>query len=176
MSVVDTAKNLLGKVKYQFGATSINTNGGVADCSSFTQFVFKQNGIDIPRTAALQYQQGTAVDKSNLQPGDLIFFSGTSSHAKISHVGIYVGDNKFIHNSSKSGTITSDLSGYYAEHYYGAKRINGSASNAITDTSSDHGFLTSIAMAITKGMLIIIAIVLCFVFFTQAFDIKTQII
>lgn len=177
MSVVDTAKDLLGKVKYKFGATDINSSGGVADCSSFTQFVFKQNGVDLPRTAALQYEQGTKVDKKDLQPGDLIFFSGTSSHAKISHVGIYVGDNKFIHNSSSSGTITSELSGYYSEHYYGAKRISATTSSGSTSsTSGDNGFFEGLAKSIVKGVIVIVAIVLCFVFFSQAFDIKTKII
>ena len=134
MSVLSTAISLVGKVKYSFGSSSITSSGGVGDCSSFTQFVFKQNGINIPRTASSQFNIGSAVNKDQLQAGDLVFFSGTYKSG-ISHVGIYAGNGKFIHNSSSGGTKISDLnSRYYSNHYAGAKRVSGAFGS--TGTSS----------------------------------------
>ena len=128
MSVVSMANNLVGKVKYSFGANSITSAGGTGDCSSFVQYVFGQNGVSLPRTAESQYNssKGKSVDKDKLQAGDVVFFQGTYKSG-ISHVGIYVGNGKFVHNSSsKGGTTISDLSdAYYTKHYAGAKRYDG---------------------------------------------------
>lgn len=127
MSVITLANSLVGKVKYSFGADSITTSGGVGDCSSFTQFVFKQNGVSLPRTAEAQYNssKGTKISKENLQVGDMVFFQGTYKSG-ISHVGIYAGNGKFIHNSSSGGTKISDLNAsYYKQHYAGAVRYAG---------------------------------------------------
>ena len=121
MSIVSDALALEGKVSYQFGATDIA--GGTGDCSAFTQYVFQQNGISIGRDTRAQLQEGVEVDKSELMPGDLVFFQGTYREG-VSHVGIYVGDGKMIHASSSKGVVISDLStSYYTHHYYGARRI-----------------------------------------------------
>ena len=104
MSVVETAQDLVGKVDYVFGSNDIAD--GVGDCSSFTQYVFKQNGIDIGRTTEKQWTGiGTRIDGNNttLQAGDLVFFKNTyrSGYTDgVSHVGIYIGNGQFIHNSS----------------------------------------------------------------------------
>lgn len=118
-NIISTAKNLLG-TRYIYGGT---TTGGF-DCSGYTQYVFAQNGIALERTAASQYTyNGTSVAKSDLQPGDLVFFS--SSSQSVGHVGIYIGDGQFIHSSSGAGKviITSINSSYYVNHYVGAKRV-----------------------------------------------------
>lgn len=94
------------------------------DCSGFVYYVFRSNGYSISRTIATMYKQGTHVDKKDLQPGDIVIFQNTYKSG-ISHVGIYVGDGKFIHSPS-SGKVVSyaDLySDYYTSHYYGACRI-----------------------------------------------------
>jgi len=116
--VIQTAKSYLG-TPYVWGGS---TTAGF-DCSGFTQYVLKQNSIAVPRTAAQQYEKGTAVSKSKLKPGDLVFFSTYKPGA--SHLGIYLGKDQFIHASSGSGkVIISKLSGsYYTQHYLGAKRI-----------------------------------------------------
>ncbi|WP_242826180.1 C40 family peptidase [Caloramator sp. ALD01] len=116
--VEDIAKSLLG-VRYVYGGTS--TSG--LDCSGFVQYVYKQLGVILPRTASQQARVGLAVSKDNLRKGDLVFFETVSSG--ISHVGIYLGDGKFIHASStkKGVTISSLDSGYYSERYRGAVRI-----------------------------------------------------
>ena len=128
MSVISLANDLVGKVKYSFGANSITSAGGTGDCSSFVQYVSEQNGVNLPRTAESQYNssKGKAVSKDQLQVGDVVFFQGTYKSG-ISHVGIYAGNGKFIHNSSsKGGTTISDLSdSYYTQHYAGARRYEG---------------------------------------------------
>ena len=94
------------------------------DCSGFVYYVLKQLGFSPYRTPADQYSQGTYVDKDSLQPGDIVFFAGTYASG-ISHVGIYVGGGQFIHSPNSRSTVSySDLtSGYWAQHYYGARRM-----------------------------------------------------
>ncbi|MDD3853229.1 MAG: NlpC/P60 family protein [Syntrophomonadaceae bacterium] len=105
---------------YRYGG---QTPGGF-DCSGFAGYVFRQVGIDLPRTAAAQYSKGVEISKENLQPGDLLFFRCGSGG--IDHVGIYKGNNQFIHSSSprSGGVINSTIAeGYYLRTYAGAKRI-----------------------------------------------------
>ena len=95
------------------------------DCSGLVLYCFKQYGYDLERRASLQYKNnGTTVSKSNLQLGDLVFFS--SNHTSVTHVGIYIGDDQFIHAStSNTGVIISNLtSSYYTQNWWGAKRID----------------------------------------------------
>ena len=95
--ILETAYTKLGS-PYKWGATGPNS----FDCSGFTSWVYRQHGISLSRTAQAQSQGGVAVDRSNLQPGDLVFFgSGTG---RITHVGIYVGDGKMIH-SPQTGDV-----------------------------------------------------------------------
>lgn len=116
--IINKAKSYQG-VPYVWGGVS----PAGFDCSGFVHYVLLQNGIVIPRTAADQYYTGTWVDRSRLVPGDLVFFSTYKPGP--SHVGIYIGGNKFIHASSGANKVTiSDLSNaYYSQHYIGAKRV-----------------------------------------------------
>ena len=117
-TIVANAKSLLG-TPYVWGGTS----PAGFDCSGFTQYVYAQSGIRLDRTTSQQVQHGTAVSKSNLQPGDLVFLKDTY-RSGVSHVGIYIGDGKMIHASSSKGVTTSDLSNsYYQKHYHSARRI-----------------------------------------------------
>jgi cell wall-associated NlpC family hydrolase len=95
------------------------------DCSGYVYYVLKQLGYAPYRTPADQYRMGTYVSKANLQPGDIVFFAGTYASG-ISHVGIYAGNGQFVHSpNSRSVVSYSDLtSGYWADHYYGARRMN----------------------------------------------------
>jgi len=100
--------------------------GGVTtkgfDCSGFTMYVFEKIGIDLPHQSGSQYQMGTAVSRSEMRAGDLVFFN--TSGKGVSHVGIYVGEGKFAHASSSRGVTISSLSdSYYVNRYVGAKRI-----------------------------------------------------
>ena len=93
------------------------------DCSGFTQYVFKEMGYTLKRTAAQQLTCGTPVNGS-LQVGDLVFFTNTyATSAAASHVGIYMGDNLFIHAANGGVKITSLDHEYYAARYIGARRV-----------------------------------------------------
>ena len=117
--VVDYASTFLG-VPYVYGGGSPK---GFA-CSGFTSYVYKHFNVSLPHSSASQYTRVSKVSRDNLQPGDLVFFANTYTSG-ISHVGIYVGDGNFIHAPSSGSyvKITSLESGYYANHYYGARRL-----------------------------------------------------
>lgn len=113
-SVVSYAKQFIGS-KYKYGGT---TPSGF-DCSGFTQYIYKNFGVNLNRTAAAQYSNGVAV--TQLQAGDLVMFGKSG----INHVGIYIGGNQFIHAANeRSGVRIDSLStGYYKTNYVGARRI-----------------------------------------------------
>ena len=117
--LVSLAYNYLG-VPYVWGGTS--TSG--FDCSGYTQYVYKQFGISLNRTAAQQLGNGYSVSYDELQLGDLVFFANTyySSEAA-THVGIYVGNGQFIHAASGGVKVTSLSDSYYASRYVGARRV-----------------------------------------------------
>lgn len=117
--ILAEAQKYLG-VRYVSGGASPSG----FDCSGLVYYVLKQLGYSPYRTPADQYKQGTSVSKSELQAGDIVFFAGTVGSG-ISHVGIYAGGGQFIHAPNSRSTVSySDLtSGYWAEHYYGARRI-----------------------------------------------------
>jgi len=119
--ITSVAKTKLGK-KYVWGASGYQNT---YDCSSFTKFVYRKIGIDIPRTSIRQSKFGKFVKRSELKKGDLIFFD-TSKKCRgyVNHVGIYLGDNKFIHASSakKKVVITSLEKNFYSNRYKGARR------------------------------------------------------
>ena len=127
--IISSAKNLIGKVNYVFGANNIE--GGEGDCSSFTQYLFNKQGVNIGRDTQSQWTNKnlSTISKGELKQGDLVFFKNTynSNHTDgVSHVGIYIGNNEFIHlSSSKDVTISSLDNSYYSSHYLGAKRVNG---------------------------------------------------
>lgn len=113
------ALKLLG-TDYKYGA-----NGPYQyDCSSFTKHVFAKQGITIPRVSRDQAKQGSYLTKNELQKGDLIFFDSRKSNV-VSHVGIYLGQGKFIHASSKEDkvTIASLNSNYYTKHFKWGRRV-----------------------------------------------------
>ncbi len=95
------------------------------DCSGYVYYVLRQLGYSPYRTPADQYKMGTSVSKSELKKGDIVFFAGTAGSG-ISHVGIYAGGGQFLHSPNSRSTVSySDLnSGYWAEHYYGARRVS----------------------------------------------------
>lgn len=117
-AVIKTAKKYIG-TRYCFGGT---TPKGF-DCSGFVQFIFKQNGFAIPRTADEQYKLGQCIKKrADLEPGDLVFFSTYEKGA--SHCGVYLGKNQFIHVSSSKGVRIDSLDdSYWKPRWYGGKHI-----------------------------------------------------
>ena len=116
-SVLNYAAQFLG-VPYVYGGS---TPSGF-DCSGLTSYVFKNTVGSIPRVAQAQYDATTRVSRDDLLPGDLVFFG--SSASSISHVGIYVGSNQFIHAPSTGDVVKySSLTGSYATRYQGAGRV-----------------------------------------------------
>ncbi|WP_036719991.1 C40 family peptidase [Paenibacillus sp. JCM 10914] len=112
---------LLG-TRYSYGG---NTPSGF-DCSGFTMYVFAQLGLKLPHQSGSQFQMGSSVTRKDLRPGDLVFFN--TSGRGISHVGIYIGDDKFAHSSSSRGVVINRLTeDYYAQRYVGSKRIMNDA-------------------------------------------------
>ena len=117
-AVVRRALGYLG-TRYRYGASGARG----FDCSGFTSYIYRQHGINLPHNSAAQYRVGKPVSRSELRPGDLVFFRTRGS--RISHVGIYIGDGKFVHASSARGRVRVDTltSGYYHQRYAGPRRI-----------------------------------------------------
>lgn len=105
--------------QYVWGATGPNT----FDCSGLVQYVYKNAlGKNIPRTAYEQSKVGLPINQKDLQVGDLVFFD-TMGKGRVSHVGMYVGNNEFVHAANeKDGIKKSKLTGYYQTHFKGARR------------------------------------------------------
>jgi len=105
--------------RYRFGGTSRNG----LDCSAFVQKVFNEMDINLPRTAREQYERGEVVPQGDMQKGDLVFFRTYASFP--SHVGIYLGNNRMIHASSRDRrvVISSVDTPYYRSRFIGAKRV-----------------------------------------------------
>ena len=117
--IITTAQRFLGKV-YIWGGT---TSHGV-DCSGLSYLVYKLNGIELPRVSWLQFHDGIGkkIEKSELQQGDLVFFH--TYRRGPSHVGIYIGNNQFIHASPSAGVTTNNLNDpYFKKRYVGAKTL-----------------------------------------------------
>jgi cell wall-associated NlpC family hydrolase len=111
--VVGIAMGYLG-TPYVYGGASPSG----FDCSGFIMYVFAQVGVSLPHNAAAQYGYGTPVDRSQLQPGDLVFFNG------LGHAGIYVGGGSFIHSPHTGDVVKiSSMTGWYASTYVGARRL-----------------------------------------------------
>lgn len=117
--IVAAARNLLGQPVIWGGASPAQG----FDCSGLVQYVYRQAGINLPRTADLQFLVGRTVLTAALQPGDLVYF--TTYEPGPSHVGIYIGNDKFIHTSFEKGIVAiGDMKdNYFVQRYYGAKRI-----------------------------------------------------
>lgn len=115
------AMSMLG-IPYKYGGTSPDTG---MDCSGLIQHIFKEAwGKELPRTAKEMSHVGTKVDKKDLQPGDLVFFN--TLRRSFSHVGIYLGDHKFIHAPSTGSEVrieSMDI-GYWKKRFNGSRRIS----------------------------------------------------
>ena len=119
LRLVEAGFNMIG-VRYRRSGISEKTG---FDCSGLVKSLFSKFNIDLPRSSREQYKQGEEVDRDKLQVGDLVFFS--SGGTRPTHVGIYVGDDKFLHAALKAKqVIVSDLNKFwYTMRYLGARRI-----------------------------------------------------
>jgi len=122
--VIDLAESYKGRVSYDFGTR--NTSRLIFDCSSFTEFIFAKVGVDLKWGTKYQKSAGKYVSKSNIRKGDLIFFDTVgSNNGNINHVGIYMGNGKFIHNKPSADGVAIDSlnSGWWKGHYVTARRV-----------------------------------------------------
>jgi peptidoglycan DL-endopeptidase CwlO len=111
--VVGIAMQYLG-TPYVYGGASPSG----FDCSGFVMYVYAQVGVSLPHNAAAQYAYGTPVDRSQLQPGDLVFFNG------LGHNGIYIGGGQFIHSPHTGDVVKiSSITGWYSGTWVGARRL-----------------------------------------------------
>jgi cell wall-associated NlpC family hydrolase len=118
-NIINNAQAMLG-VNYYYGGISPKTG---FDCSGLVYYSHKKQGIKLPRTTTGQLKNVKRINKSSLQPGDLVFFA--INHRSVSHVGIYLGNNKFIHSPStgKKVNITSMNSAYWRSRFVTGGRI-----------------------------------------------------
>jgi len=118
--VIEAARDMLG-VPYRYGGTS-PTRG--FDCSGLVQYVYSQAGIELPRTTGEQYRAALPIKRQSLRPGDVVFFR-THGRRFVTHVGIYLGEDKFIHapSSGKQVSIDSLQDDYWRRHYTSGGRI-----------------------------------------------------
>ena len=131
--------NKLRDIRYKRGGRQPSTG---FDCSGFVRYVFHLGaGIELPRTSAAQYREGQQVARNDLRIGDLVFFR--TSGKRVSHVGIYLGDDSFIHSPSagKRVSVSSLSEPYWSRHFAGGRRSQALA--ALTNASANE----SIAMA-----------------------------
>lgn len=116
-AIVSTANTYIG-LPYQWGGCAVN---GPVDCSGLVMAVYQLNGLNVPRTSEEQFLSGVPVDRENLQKGDLVFFS-TNGDGRVSHVGIYSGEGRFIHAPGTGKTICEESLSrtYYSDRFIGA--------------------------------------------------------
>ena len=116
--IVRTAKQYIG-ISYRWGGESPETG---FDCSGLTMVVYQLNGLDLPRSSKQQWKTGRPVKRNQLNRGDLVFFA-TSGGSRVSHVGIYTGNGKFLHAPRRGRKVqVSSLSNtYYKARYLGAR-------------------------------------------------------
>lgn len=130
-NIVSYSNTFLG-MPYLWGGTTpalFDTTGkylsGGFDCSGFVQYIYKNFDINLPRTTMEQVNKGASINIYSLETGDLVFFkTNPAVHSEISHVGIYIGNNKFMHSLKDNDVIkTSDLTGYYKDNFVIGKRL-----------------------------------------------------
>ena len=130
--IVDYSYKFLGMHYLWGGTTPVISDitgkyiSGGFDCSGFVQYIYKTFGISLPRTTMDQANEGVSVNINNLKIGDLVFFmTNPVLPSQVSHVGIYVGNNKFIHSPKKNDVIKiSELTGYYKDKFAIGKRMS----------------------------------------------------
>ena len=118
-NIVRTARRFIG-TPYRWGGESAHRG---FDCSGLTMTVYRLNGLELPRNSRAQFRAGQPIQRDALQSGDLVFFA-TNGKGRVSHVGVYSGDDRFIHapGQGKRIRVSSLTSRYFAHRYLGARR------------------------------------------------------
>jgi cell wall-associated NlpC family hydrolase len=121
-AAAEEARHHLG-VPYRPGGD--DPRGGF-DCSGLAYYVYHRLGLELPRSSAKQAKVGRKIRRNRLRAGDLVFFTSTTKSRVVTHVGIYLGDRKFIHAPGRGKTVViSELdSEYYSRRYHSARRVS----------------------------------------------------
>lgn len=143
-NLVKEARRWIG-TPYRYGG---NDRKGI-DCSGFVMSVFMDAaGVALPRTSATQAEYCREIPKKKLQPGDLVFFSTSTRGGKVSHVGLYIGNDKMIHASASRGVIESGLNeNYYVTHYHSSGRVQAITVASTGGKKSKKGDALDVRMA-----------------------------
>lgn len=138
--IIDTGDDYLG-TPYHYGAPVGSTSS--FDCSSFTVTVFKEHGIDLPRSSRAQATVGQAVSKSNLKAGDLLFYD-TNYNGSINHVAIYAGNGKMLGAQSSTGVAFTDAFSpfYWGDRFVKARRVLNTEPKVAGETTSNQSVHT----------------------------------
>jgi cell wall-associated NlpC family hydrolase len=115
--LAETARDFLG-TPYEWGGESERDG---FDCSGLTMAVYRHNGLNLPRVAARQYRSGRPVSRNNLRKGDLVFFD-TKRRGQPSHVGLYIGNGRFIHAPSTGSVVRTER---LSKSYFRARFLGG---------------------------------------------------
>lgn len=119
------AETVLDKTVDEYIGTKYKSAGTTTsgfDCSGFTMFIFNKLGIELPHQSKSQATKGYWIDKKDLRPGDLVFFN--TDGKGISHVGIYLGNDEFIHSATDDGVVRNNMNEkYYKTRYVSARRV-----------------------------------------------------
>ena len=133
--IANTALEYKGRLTYLFGGNNIEN--GYGDCSDFTEYVYKLNGIDIGADTAAQYMNTNIINSENVKPGDLVFFKNTYDSGKVdgvSHVGIMLNnEGDFIQLGEDGCTIESLDNSYWRSHFLSFNRVNGVSEKHLTE-------------------------------------------
>jgi hypothetical protein len=138
-TAISVGQQLIGKTTYSWGGgrSDADVKAGKFDCSGFVNYAFKQAGIDLGNgNTDTIVKKGVAVDPSQIQPGDIVFFD---TYKKNGHVGIYVGNGKFIGSQSKTGVAIADMTqGYFKDKFNGVvRRVTGNTPTQTTSASNN---------------------------------------
>ncbi|MFJ7918055.1 MULTISPECIES: C40 family peptidase [unclassified Lysinibacillus] len=138
--LIQTGKSLIGKATYSNSVYKA-TYPYKFSCASFIMYIFEKNGVDLATyNEDYMLQQGTSVNRNQLQKGDLLFFKSKKTGTDPDHVGMYIGNNKMIHMAdSKQNIVISDLNSkpYYTDNYVGARRVLPTLLSANPATKGD---------------------------------------
>lgn len=120
LAAAKTAKNYIG-TPYVYGGRSPSG----FDCSGLTSYVYQRHGVKLPRSSTSQAKVGRKIQKGRLKPGDLVFFAQNGRRGQVNHVGIYIGDGKFIHapSTGKKVSIAKLNDNYFKKNYHSARRV-----------------------------------------------------
>lgn len=170
--IKDLALSYVGRLNYDFGADNID--GGVGDCSSFTSHIYRKFGYDIGRDTISQLANTVEVSADEREIGDLVFFAGTYRDG-VSHVGIYIGNDEFVHLNDGRGCCINSLNDwYYKKHYLSTGRVEEIETTEVDTSKEKNSAGLKWWGDIVRVVVLILLIILSLVFMGTAVGVKIK--